>query len=356
MTGDNGVAAPARAAIIGCGDVSVVHAEALAPMADDGIVEFAAVCDTNPDAARAAGEKYGVPYFTSHQEMLDSVELDVVHVSTPHDEHVDPSLDSLRAGIDVITEKPLAHSRAEARRFTAEAAKLTSVPGPKGRTPKIGVCLQNRYNVSSVKMRDLLFSEELGDITGAYASVVWTRNKDYYRARPWRGQWMRAGGGLLINQALHTLDLVQWLLGPVVKTEGQARSRVWGEVSQVEDTCEAIFHHESGIRTTFFGTLTAPRARSVEIEVTGENGTATVGPAGFSVHYNDGTVLNTPERQATSSGRTYWGVSHEILIRDFYAKRSSAKPFWISPTEALKCLEMTFDIYDQSDFPERNDA
>ena len=356
MAGDNGVAAPARAAIIGCGDVSVVHTEALAPMAAEGLAELAAVCDTDPDRAKAAGEKLGVPYFTDHRELIDSCEVDVVHVTTPHDQHVDPSLDSLAAGIDVITEKPLAHSRSEARRFTAEAAKLTSVPGPRGRTPKVGVCLQNRYNVSSVRMRDFLFGEGLGNVTGAYASVVWTRNKAYYEARPWRGRWETAGGGLLINQALHTLDLVQWLLGPVVTTEGQAHSRVWGEVSQCEDTCEAVFNHESGIRTTFFGTLTAPRARSVEIEITGELGTATIGPRGFTVTYNDGTVMNTPERQASSAGRTYWGVSHELLIRDFYEKRDSAKPFWISPSEALKCLEMTFDIYDQSHFPERTDA
>lgn len=357
MNGDNDVAAPVRAALIGCGDVSVVHAEALAAMQAEGLVELVAICDIDPARAEAAAAMYGVPGFTDHRAMLREALPDVVHVTTPHNQHVEASLDALAAGVDVLTEKPLAHSRDDALRFVEQAHRLTQSP-QNGRPtpPRIGVCLQNRYNVSSVKMRELLDRGGLGAITGAYSSVVWTRNEAYYQAKPWRGRWDQAGGGLLINQALHTLDLISWFMGPVQVVDGNASSRVYGHVSQVEDTCEAVFQHASGARTTFFGTLTAPRHRSIELEITGENGTAMIGPSGLQVHFTDGTVLSAPERVAVSPGRSYWGVSHELLIRDFYAGHGSGEPFWITPTEATACLDMAFDIYDRSDFPERTSA
>lgn len=354
---ERGVARPVRAAIVGCGDVSVVHAESLAAMQAEGLVELAAICDSDPERAQSAQAMYGVPSYTDHRALLESGNIDVVHVTTPHHQHTEASLDALAAGVDVITEKPLAHSRAEARRFVDEAGRLTQSPQNGGsRPPRIGVCLQNRYNVSSMRMRQLLDSGELGSILGAYASVVWTRSEAYYRAKPWRGRWDKAGGGLLINQALHTLDLTQWLMGPVTNTTGNATSRVYGHVSQVEDTCEAVFEHGPDLRTTFYGTLTAPRHRSVELEITGENGTACIGTAGFSVTFGDGTVLTVPERVAASPGRSYWGVSHELLIRDFYGTREDTDPFWITPSEAAKCLDMVFDIYDQSAFEERESA
>ncbi len=324
-----------HAALIGCGDVSVIHFEAFDAIDD---IELVAVCDTDPGRLAATAADRGVPGYSDHLQMLAEVRPDVVHVTTPHDQHVQLSIDCLAAGVHVLQEKPLAHTLAESDRLV-EAAKSAA--------SKIGICFQNRYNVSSQQARRVLDSGELGTIKGAYASVVWTRTADYYAARPWRGTWANSGGGLLINQAIHTLDLIQWLMGDVVDIHGRADTHKFQDVIEVEDTAEALFSHRNGTTTSFYATLTAPMARPVELEIEAENGTLTIRD-GLTVTWRDGTVDHWPERTVPSGGRSYWGVSHEILIRDFYARLDEPAPFWISPAEARKSMEILKEIYRQS--------
>lgn len=328
---------PVRAAIVVTGDVSLVHHEAI--RAIEG-AELVGVADSNPVALARATDVTGVPGFTTHGELFDKVRPDVVHVCTPHDQHVAVSLDALAAGIHVLQEKPVAHTLEEAQRLVDAAAAL-----PAG-GPKIGICFQNRYNVSSQEAHRLLDQRAIGHIQGAWASVVWARTSAYYHAKPWRGTWERAGGGLLINQAIHTLDLIQWLMGDVVEVNGRAFTRKLAEDIEVEDTAEALLTHADGTTTTFFATLTAPANQPVELTIQGSIG---------SLRIRDGLELSSPvavrrfeERHAPSGGRSYWGVSHEILIRDFYAKLDDPEPFWISPAEALKAQRILHAIYRQS--------
>src|SRR5918998_267608 len=181
------------AAVIGCGTISVVHFEAIEAHPDSQLV---AVCDTDPDTAAGASERYGVPAFASHTELLAALRPDVVHIATPHDQHVQPAIDCLAAGVNVIIEKPVAHTVAEAWRLVEAAER----PG----APKIGVCFQNRYNTTSRAIHDRLRSGDLGRVLGASATVFWHRTEAYYHARPWRGLVDRGGGGVLINQAIHS--------------------------------------------------------------------------------------------------------------------------------------------------------
>lgn len=328
--------AVSRAAIIGWGDVATVHREAI-----DAIegVELVGVVDTDADRRAAAVRETGAPAFATIDELVDAVAPDVVHVTTPHDQHVSASLAALARGVHVIQEKPLAASLADARRLV-EAAPTASA--------KVGICYQNRYNVSSEELRRLLDSGELGAVQGAYASVVWTRTADYYRAKPWRGSLERSGGGLLINQAIHTLDLVQWLLGDVIDIAGHVDTHKFADVIEVEDTAEMLFTHASGVQTSFYATLTAPRHRAVELELECENAYVTL-RNGLTVAWKDGRPAeHFAERKAPSGGRAYWGVSHELLIRDFYAKVDDPEPFWISPAEAWKSLEILKRTYEVS--------
>ena len=325
-----------RAAIVGWGDVAVIHREAIDVI--DG-AELVGVVDTDPERRAAAIAETGVPGFATVDELLDAVPVDVVHVTTPHDQHVTPTLQALARGVHVIQEKPLAADLAEAEQLVQAARTATA---------KVGICLQNRYNVSSQELRRLLDSGDLGAIHGAYASVVWTRTPDYYLAKPWRGSRERSGGGLLINQAIHTLDLVQWLLGDVTELKGHVSTRKFGDVIDVEDTAEMLLTHESGVQTAFYATLTAPQHRPVEIELDCENAYVTL-RNGLSVAWKDGREPEFfPERQAPSGGRSYWGVSHELLIRDFYARLDDPEPFWISPAEALKSLRILKRTYEVS--------
>lgn len=328
-----------RIGLVGCGDVSVVHFEAIRDI--EGL-ELVGVADTDPQALARATEATGVPGFASTQELLDAVKPDAVHVTTPHDEHIDPTLTALAAGVHVLQEKPLAHTLEEGQRLV-DAVKNA---GPDA--PKVGICFQNRYNLASERLHELLASGELGAVRGAWASVVWTRSADYYRTKPWRGTWANSGGGLLINQAIHTLDLVQWLLGGVERTDGHVATRKYGEVIEVEDTAELLLHHPGGVTTSFYATLTAPQHRPVEIELDCENAYVTLRggtDGGLTIRWADGRVDTIGERSVTSGGRSYWGVSHELLIRDFYEHLEDPEPFWIGPQEAMASLEILKEAY-----------
>ena len=335
-----------RIGLIGCGDVSVVHIEALRDI--EGL-ELVGIADTDPQARARAAEATGVPGFASTQELIDGVHPDAVHVTTPHDEHIDPSLTALAAGVHVLQEKPLAHTLAEGRRLVdaAEAAG-EGAAGAKTAGTKVGICFQNRYNLASQRLHQMLDSGELGAVRGAWASVVWTRSADYYRARPWRGTWEGSGGGLLINQAIHTLDLVQWLLGGVERTDGHVATRKFGDVIEVEDTAELLLHHPGGVTTSFYATLTAPQHRPVEIELDCEHAYVSLRggtEGGLTIRWADGRVDTLGERSVTSGGRSYWGVSHELLIRDFYERLEDPEPFWIGPREAMASMEILTEAY-----------
>lgn len=324
------------AAVVGLGDVAVIHLEAIEAI--DGI-DLVAVCDTDPAALARGVEEYGVPGFADVATMLAEVRPDVVHVCTPHDQHVPVVLACLAAGVNVLTEKPLANTVAQAEEIVAAAAAAPEV--------RIGVCFQNRYNTTAQAMRAVLDSGELGRVLGATATVMWTRIPEYYRVKPWRGTWDRAGGGLLINQAIHTVDLVQWLLGEVVAVSGNAATRVYGDVIEVEDSAEIVLNHADGARSVFFGTLGNVVNHPVTIDISAERGSLSL-RGNLTITREDGSVEVVEEREAPSGGRTYWGVSHEILIQDFYDRLEDAEPYWISPAEALKSLRIVTDVYAQS--------
>ena len=324
-----------RAAVIGCGDVSTVHFEAVAKL--DG-AELVGVCDPHPGRLAAAAEFYGVPGFADHQSLLDAVRPEVVHICTPHNQHASIAVDCLERGVNVIVEKPLAHTVAEGRRLVDAASRGNA---------KIAICFQNRYNATSQAMHSLLASGELGAVMGAAASVMWQRSADYYLSRPWRGSWEGGGGGLLMNQAIHTVDLLQWLVGDVVEVRGNAATRFLGGTIEVEDTAEFIAEHAGGARSVFYATLGHAYNAPVTLEVVTEKAVLSL-RGDLTVTYEDGRVDVIPERRSDTGGRSYWGVSHELLINDFYGRLDDAEPFWISPAEAEKSLRIIKDVYRQS--------
>ncbi|APX34918.1 dehydrogenase [Brachybacterium sp. P6-10-X1] len=338
-----------RIGLVGYGDVSVVHVGAIEAI--DGL-ELVGIADRDPAARGRAAAETGLPTYPTVEELIDALGPDCVHVTTPHDQHVGPSLAALERGVHVLQEKPLAHTLAEGSRLVDALGAVTAPRADGGAgAPKIGICFQNRYNRAGQELARLLASGQLGAVQGAWASVVWSRTGDYYAAKPWRGRWENAGGGLLINQAIHTLDLVQWLIGPVERTEGLVSQKKFASVTEVEDTADLVLHHASGVTTTFYATLTAPVARPVEFEVATENAYLEVRSGrggGLTVRWADGRVDTYSDRVATAGGRAYWGVSHEELIRDFYASLDGPDPFWIGPGEAMASLEILKDAYANS--------
>jgi UDP-N-acetyl-2-amino-2-deoxyglucuronate dehydrogenase len=313
--------------------VSVVHLEAIHRLDSS---ELVGVVDIDAEVARQVGEKYGVPGFTSTSELIEAVRPDVVQISTPHDQHVDVALTCLEAGVSVLSEKPVAHTVAEADRLVRWSAEH--------REAVVGVCFQNRYNSTSQAARELLSSGELGAVLGAFATVAWHRNPAYYAKRPWRGERVHAGGGTLINQAIHTIDLLQWLLGDVTAVGGRAGTYLLGDIVDVEDSAQLILDHTDGVRSVMFATNTAPLDFPVSLEIATEKSTLLI-RGDLTITYADGRVDVVPERRAESGGRSYWGVSHELLIADFHAHVAAGKPFWIDPAEAVKSLAIIEQVY-----------
>lgn len=328
-----------RVAVIGCGDISALHFDAIAQT--EG-AELVGVCDVHPERLATAAAEHGVPGFASHTELFESLQPDAIHICTPHHLHAAMAIDALERGIHVLMEKPLAHSRAEGDLIVA-AAELGNA--------KIAVCFQNRYNTPVQAAAALLASGDLGAVAGASATVMWFRGAEYYLDRPWRGRWATGGGGLLMNQAIHTLDLVQWLVGEVSEVRGNASTRALGDTIEVEDTAEMVLEHVNGARSVFYATLANAVNAPVTIDIVTEKATLSLCGA-LTVTYADGRVETVDERAVAAGARSYWGVSHQLLIQDFYARLDEPEPFWISPVEAQRSLNIIQDVYDQT-YPER---
>lgn len=323
------------AAIVGCGDISALH---LAAVAENPRVDLAAVCDVDPGRARAAGESYRVPWFTDHRDLLAAVRPDVVHVTTPHDQHVPVALSALDAGCHVLTEKPIAASVAQARLLVDRATASDR---------SVGVVFQNRYNPTSMAIRSVLDSGILGRLVGARAAVWWSRTPAYYAAAPWRGRWAEGGGGTLINQSIHTLDLLLWFLGPARTVRGRAGTLALADVIEVEDTASVVLEHATGARSTFFATNAHHANDDVELEITGEAGVVSLSGGEARVRDADGERLLAVDSQAGGQ-RSYWGLGHALLIDDFHARLGHPDRFWIGLADGLAALEVLRSVYAQS--------
>jgi len=301
-------------------------------------VRLVAVVDDHPERLAAASAAQNVPGYADLREMLDRERPTVVHICTPHSEHAWMAIECLDRGINVVVEKPLAATMQEGEALIVAAERSSA---------KIAVCFQNRYNPSVLAMRAALTLGEVGDIVAAHATVVWHRTEQYYLDRPWRGTWSGGGGGLLMNQAIHTLDLLQWLVGDVASVAGSASNRSLAGVIEVEDTADITLQHENGVRSVFFATLANGANSPVTLEIVTERATLYL-RGDLTIAHADGRVEVVAEQQARPGERSYWGVSHQLLIQDFYGGIGTPGAFWIDPREAMKSLRIIKDVYSQS--------
>ncbi|QKJ18175.1 Gfo/Idh/MocA family protein [Microbacterium hominis] len=331
--------APLRVAVIGLGDISTVHLAAIADSADAVLV---GVCDPDDVRRDAVATAAGVEGYADHRDLLDRAAPDVVHICTPHFTHSDIAVDALERGVNVILEKPLAATRDEGQRVVDAAATSTA---------RIAVCFQNRYNTAVQRAKEILDSGELGAVRGAWATVLWHRSPDYYRASPWRGTWAGGGGGLLMNQAIHTVDLVQWLVGEVTHVAGSAGTRALGDTIEVEDTADLVLTHANGARSVLFATVAHIDNEPVAIEITAEHGRLIL-KGDLEIIRADGSREIVSEDAMGTGERAYWGGAHVRLITDFHRSLGEPGPFWIDAAAAQKSLEIIQDVYDQS-FPHR---
>src|ERR1019366_901346 len=193
-----------RFGIVGCGAIDPPHAAAIQQIEHAQLV---AVADVVPERAKSTAEKFGVPNVYTHvDDLLNDKAVDVVCLCTPSGTHAQTAIAALQAGKHVIVEKPMEISLDACNRMIA-AQQLS------GR--QLAVISQHRFDAASQLVKELIDTGKLGKIFLATAEVKWWRTQEYYDSGDWRGTWALDGGGALMNQAIHTIDLLQWLVGGV---------------------------------------------------------------------------------------------------------------------------------------------
>lgn len=310
-----------NAAIIGCGSIYENHAKAIAEY--DG-VNLHTFCDIKPERAANAVSKYGGKPASDFDKVICDKDIDVVHICTPHYLHAPMAIEALRHGKHVMLEKPVAMNSDEAEGVIKAADESDR---------HIGICFQNRYNDNSLIIKKLLDSGKAGTVLGARAFVTWCREGKYYTESDWRGKWSTEGGGVLINQAIHTIDLMQWFMGEIKSISGSTATRKLGNIIEVEDTAEAYIEFENGASGLFFASNCYAANAPVSIEIVCENAAIRLEDE-LTVKWKDGRTERYIEEKRKTGEKAYWGMGHAKLIYDFYDSIKEGRKFAITPREA----------------------
>ncbi len=320
-----------RVALIGCGSIAGNHLSGIQKAGKT----VCALCDIEPSHAQKYIEKFqlgDIPVYTDYVQMMEKEQPDCIHICTPHYLHAPMAIAALERGIHVLCEKPLAISHAQLAALEAAV---------KNSQAYLGVCHQNRYEPTMLRLKKMT---EAG-VRAGFATVVWKRDEKYYRSGAWRGTVEQEGGGVMINQALHTLDLMQWLCGEPKTVQAHISNDTHRGQIEVEDTATALFKTESGVGFHFFATTSAAADFAPQLhfvlssgeKITAENHLLCV----------NGELLPV-EAQGETLGKTVWGDGHRMLIADFYRCVEEGVPFPIDFTEGAKVIRLILGMY-QSD-------
>ena len=302
--------------IVGFGAIGPVHARALENVEN---AAFYAVCEPNPERAAKAGVKI----YDDFDKMLQDENIHSVHICTPHHLHFEMIKKALAAGKEVVCEKPVTMTESE---FSQLLALENS--------EKVCVVLQNRLNPCVEKLREL--SGSLGRIITVKGLLTWLRSAEYYKKDEWRGKWATEGGGVLINQAVHTLDLMGYVCGDIKSVKAQMSNFSLDEI-EVEDTFSArlLFDGFPGI---FFATNAYGSSSAPQLEVVFEKGLARY--IDSKLYINDELVA---EDSKPTIGKTVWGTGHALLLKNYYDCGE-----FFSPHDIKNTMRTMFSLYESA--------
>lgn len=325
-----------RFAIIGCGRIAPKHAESIVALEE---AELVAVCDIVPERAQAFADKYGAKPYTSYEEMLAKEEIDVVTIATESDLHAPIGITCAKAGKHVMVEKPMAMT-------LASADELIRTCHEEG--VKLSVIHQNRYNKSIKLMRQALEEGRFGKLTHGQATVRLNRNDAYYAQAPWRGTKLQ-DGGVLMNQSIHNIDLLQWTLGPVESVFGYTRTAL--RKIEMEDVGVAVIKFKNGALGVIEAASTIyPKNIEETLNIFGETGSVMVG--GIAVNRIETWEFPDSEEEKKqifasqeNDPPNVYGFGHREVMKDMIdAIREDRAPA-IPGEEGRKALEIILAIY-----------
>lgn len=324
--------APLRFGLVGCGTIAPTHADALRALPGAAL---AACCDSRPKRAQAFAHAYGLRAVTL-DEMLADPALDAVCVCTPSGLHSAIGVRALRAGKHVLAEKPMDVSlqACDALIQAARASRCT-----------LSVVSQHRFDPASLRVKQAVEQGELGPLTYADARVPWFRTQEYYDSSDWRGTWALDGGGALMNQGIHTVDLMLWLCGPVQSVYAQTRTLSHARMETEDVACATLSFANGAVGTLMASTALYP-GWAARLGVHGTQGSAIIeGDALALLAVQGGREEAEQDAQAhavqVAQGGTraaaaepspagtagVWGEAHRAQIADFIACcRTGATP------------------------------
>lgn len=325
-----------KVGVIGLGTVSPIH---LFSINNSPYADLVAVCDIDSNRAKDKCEMTHCEsntYYTNYKEMIDKEDLDVVHICLPHHLHTEVAKYALAKGLHVFCEKPVDVSYEKTK-------DLYDFYQTYKDRQKLGICFQNRYNKTVQKLKELL-EENKEEVFGVKGLVTWYRGMDYYKQAAWRGKIKEAGAGVIINQAIHTLDLMAFVTGKDWKSLTATMTKLMNKDIEVEDTATAFIEYEDGVNGFFMATNAYSITDSIELQVISKREKYTI---------KDNRLYNKAleclaEDDKSDATKDYYGAGHEKLINKFYKAIINDTDDYCDLASAMETMEIIQAIINSS--------
>lgn len=328
-------------ALIGCGRISPNHIAA----AVANKLEIVAMCDINPDNIVDKKLKFDLPdtvkEYLDYREMLRKEKIDLIAIATESGKHAQIALECIEAGCNLIIEKPIALSLEDADEIIKKADE-------KG--VKVCACHQNRFNKSIQKIREAVDKKRFGKLFYGTAHIRWCRDHEYYDRASWRGTWEQDGGALM-NQCIHNIDLLRWMLGDEIEEVVGMTDRLHHDYIEAEDLGIALVKFENGAYGIIEGTTDVyPRNLEETLYLFGEKGTVKAGGQSVNVieEWNFSDMLDDPEevkRQFHENPPNVYGYGHTPLYADVIDAINNDRSPYVDARAGRRALELVLGIY-----------
>lgn len=330
-------------ALIGCGRIAVNHVKAV----NNNDLEFVAACDVVPEnidilfGKIEPNNKDGIARYTDYKQMIEEhPDIELASIATPSGIHAEIALYCIDHGINVIIEKPMAMNIADADEIIRRSEEKGVV---------VSACHQNRFNVAIQKMRKALEAGRFGTISHGSIHVRWNRNKAYYDQAPWRGTW-EDDGGCLMNQCIHGIDLLRWMMGGEVESVYGVTRQQFHHYLEAEDVGMAVVTFKNGAVATIEGTTNVyPKNLEETLYLFGENGTVKIGGTSTNnidvwdfADENEEDQANKELKEATSN---VYGNGHTSLFADVMDSITNHHKPYVDAVAGRNALEMILAIY-----------
>lgn len=331
-------------ALIGCGRIAVNHIKAVV----ENNIDMVAACDIKLEKIDQLVEKtkYNKDFkkYSDYKKMIDeNLDLDFVSIATESGIHAEIALYCIENGINVIIEKPMSMSMEDANKI---------INLSKEKNVKVSVCHQNRFNIAVHKTRQAMDEGRFGRLSHGSIHVRWNRNKNYYDQAPWRGKW-ESDGGCLMNQCIHGIDLLRWMLGEEVEEVYGVTKQQFHDYLECEDIGMAVLKFKNGAVATVEGTVNVyPQNLEETLYLFGEDGTVKIG--GKSTNNID--VWNFKDEDADDQNNiglkeeteNVYGNGHTSLFKDMIEAIQDDRDPYITAVDGKNALEIVLAIYKSS--------